>query len=253
MKDSTKRFSDCVEYYVKYRPSYPYELVEVMQREGIITNKSTIADIGSGTGIFTVLLLKAGCFVYGVEPNDEMRFAAEKFHSQYHTFVSVNGRAEKTSLKKGSVDVITAAQAFHWFGLNQSRKEFLRILKPQGYVVLIWNERLIETIPFQNEYELLLRKYCPEYGKSSSQKISQQDLEQFYGHSKFHLYICANHQSFDFGGLRGRLESSSYCLKDDHKNYPMLMSSLKELFDRYQTKNTIILEYISKMYYGKLL
>ena len=140
-KDPTKRFSDRVEMYVKYRPHYPTAVLACLQEECGLTETAVIADIGSGTGILTKLFLDNGNRVYGVEPNDEMREAAESYLADYAKFVSVNGRSEATTLPDHSVEFITAGQAFHWFQWQETKAEFKRILKPNGIVALVWNER----------------------------------------------------------------------------------------------------------------
>ncbi len=128
--DSKKRFSSRVENYIKYRPSYPLGIIDFLKNERVLEKKSIIADIGSGTGKLTKIFLKKRKKVYGVEPNGEMRHAAERLLKKYPNFVSINGSAEKTSLDNESVDVIIVGQAFHWFNINEAKSEFLRILKP---------------------------------------------------------------------------------------------------------------------------
>ena len=154
--DSTQRFSDRVENYIRYRPSYPAQVLETLRSECGLSASSTVADIASGTGIFSRLLLEDGNRVYGVEPNREMRQAAERLLADFRGFMSIAGTAEATTLPDQSVEFATAAQAAHWFDLPKARKEFARILKPQGWAVLIWNERCTDTTPFLREYEELL-------------------------------------------------------------------------------------------------
>ncbi|MGC9778152.1 MAG: class I SAM-dependent methyltransferase [Candidatus Heimdallarchaeota archaeon] len=189
-KDPTKRFSDRVENYVKYRPSYPKKLITVLKDKRIISDNSIIADIGSGTGIFTRILLDTGCKVFAVKPNDEMRNKAEASLLHFSYFISINGQAEQTTLDSNSINVLTVAQAFHWFDLEKTRKEFLRILKPEGYLVLVWNERLIDEVLFQKEYDSLLRQYCPEYVKVSYHKVTDEQINRFYGSSQIEIFTC---------------------------------------------------------------
>ena len=127
--DSTKRFSDRVADYVKYRPSYPHELIDFLESNAFLTESSVIADIGSGTGLLTKLFLDRGYEVYGIEPNKEMREAGEDFLKEYDKFRSVNGTSEKTTISDHSVDLITAGQAYHWFDIEKTAVEFKRILK----------------------------------------------------------------------------------------------------------------------------
>jgi ubiquinone/menaquinone biosynthesis C-methylase UbiE len=132
MIDSTKRFSSRVENYIKYRPGYPPAMLDLLKEKCGLTGGSMVADIGSGTGILTELFLRNGNQVIGVEPNREMREAAERLLGKDPKFTSVSGTAESTTLKDQSVDFIAASQAFHWFDREQARREFLRVLKPGG-------------------------------------------------------------------------------------------------------------------------
>src|SRR5580658_4404950 len=141
--DPTRRFSSRVEAYARYRPSYPRETLALLERECGLTPVSKIADIGSGTGLLARLFLDFGCEVTGVEPNPEMRVTGERMLLDKPRFHSVDGRAEATGLLAGSVDFVTAGQAFHWFEPAAARAEFQRILKTVGWVVLVWNERSI--------------------------------------------------------------------------------------------------------------
>src|SRR5271154_1515768 len=129
VQDPTARFSSRVEKYVRYRPSYPKEVVALLGKQCGLTAESVIADVASGTGIFTRLLLENGNRVFGVEPNAEMRRAGEEYLAAFPRFTSVAGTAEATTLPDHSVDIVTAAQAAHWFDRAKARREFVRILK----------------------------------------------------------------------------------------------------------------------------
>lgn len=252
-KDPTKRFSDRVENYVKYRPRYPQELLDFLQKEEIIRKTYYLADIGSGTGFFAKLLLESDCQVFAVEPNKEMREAAEELLKEYPNFISVDGQAEATTLDDKSVNFISVAQAFRWFEREKTRNEFLRILKPDGYLALVWNNRLKDEIPFQKEYNELLIKYCPDYEKTNHYRITYDQIVDFYGSSEVKIFTCAYHQMFDFDGLKGRLLSSSYTPKVNEPNYLPLISALKALFDKYQINGQVKFEYKTQMYYGKMI
>ena len=156
MNDPTRRFSDRVDNYVRYRPSYPTAVLETLRSECDLSVATVVADIGSGTGILTRLFLENGNRVYGVEPNAEMRGAAEKLLRDFPGFESVAGTAEETGLAANSIDLVVAAQAFHWFDPDRAGMEFQRILRPGGWVALVWNERLVGASPFLREYEELL-------------------------------------------------------------------------------------------------
>ncbi len=163
VKDSTQRFSSRVGNYVRYRPAYPSAVLDLLKNECGLTPASVIADIASGTGIFTRMLLENGNRVFGVEPNADMRKAGEEFLRAYPQFTSVAGTAEATTLADHSVDLITAAQAAHWFDREKARREFIRICRPGGWTVLLWNERRTGSTPFLRDYEQLLLEYGTDY------------------------------------------------------------------------------------------
>ncbi|QEE17621.1 class I SAM-dependent methyltransferase [Promethearchaeum syntrophicum] len=251
-KDPTKRFSDRVENYVKYRPSYPINLIDHLRKNNILTTGQNIADIGSGTGIFSRLLLTTENNIFAVEPNKEMRIAAEKSLQNKPNFNSINGSAENTTLKENSIDIITAAQSFHWFDLEKTKKEFLRILKPNGYIVLVWNVRKSEGSPFSTEYEKLLKSHIPEYSQVSHRNIDLTRLGNFTGPNDLQEFSCQNIQVFDFEGIKGRLQSSSYTPTEERAEYSILIKDLKEIFNRFQVDGVVQLLYTCEMYFGQL-
>src|SRR5207248_11421403 len=138
--DPTRRFSSRVADYIKYRPRYPQSVVELLRDECGLRHAAVVADVGSGTGILSELFLRNGNRVYGVEPNQEMREAGGRLLAAYDNFVSVEGRAEATTLDDRSVDFVTSGQALHWFERDAARREFVRILRPGGWVVAVWND-----------------------------------------------------------------------------------------------------------------
>lgn len=249
--DPTTRFSDRVQYYIKYRPKYPKEILDFLKNELKLSIRHTIADIGSGTGFLSKMFLQNGNVVYGVEPNKEMREAAENLLRQYPNFKTIDGSAEFTDLDSRSVDFITAAQAFHWFNIDVARSEFRRILKPKGWVVLIWNERT-ESTPFLKNYENLLRTFAIDYEKVDHRKVDNKVLARFFGSNIYQSKQFKNEQQFDFGGLKGRLLSSSYAPMEVHPNYPPMIEELQKIFNAHQQNGKVVFEYDTKVYFGKL-
>src|SRR6185437_11357594 len=162
MSDNTTRFSDRVEDYVKYRPHYPGSILSYLQQTYSFNASWDVADIGSGTAISSELFLGNGNRVFAVEPNAEMRGKAEELLGGNPHFFSIDGTAEATGLAAGSVRLIVAGQAFHWFDAVKSRAEFVRILQPHGVVVLVWNERLAQS-PFEAAYDALIERHGKDY------------------------------------------------------------------------------------------
>jgi SAM-dependent methyltransferase len=253
MTDVTQRFSSRVENYIKYRPGYPNEVIETLRSECGLTSGSIIADVGSGTGILTEMFLRNGNTVYGIEPNREMREAAERLLKDYPRYLSVAARAEETTLDDASVDFVTAGQAFHWFDRGKTRGEFARVLKPQGWIALIWNERVTTTTPFLVAYERLLKDYSTDYEQVDHRRIDEDVIRDFFGSDDFRLKQFKNVQVFDCEGVKGRLLSSSYAPEEGHPNYEPMLAELERIFQTYQDEGKAVFEYVTQMYYGQLI
>lgn len=252
MLDPTLRFSSRVENYIKYRPSYPPGVLEILKEECRFTSESIIADVGSGTGILAELLLKNGNRVYGVEPNREMREAGERFLRHYSSFKSVAGKAESTLLADASVNFVTAGQAFHWFDRGKAREEFSRILKPGGWVVLIWNERRTDATPFLREYEKLLRSCAIDYEAVDHKQVDETVLRSFFGPAGFQSQTLDNQQVFDFESLKGRVLSASYVPEAGHPNYEPMLAGLRVVFEANQIGGRVRFDYATRVYFGRL-
>lgn len=255
--DTLNRFSGRVENYVKYRPHYPDALFDFLEQEKVLQKGFSIADIGSGTGISSEPLLKRGYTVYGVEPNKEMRIAAESIFSSnsYQTlgaFVSIEATAENTLLPDHSVNTVIAGQAFHWFDKEKSKAEFKRILKPGGQVVLMWNDRRTDTTDFLKVYEDFLQMFGTDYKVVNHKNTQEKSVfEAFFGGS-FKENNFYNYQDVDFAGLKGRVLSSSYMPDKGHADYDFMIYTLKKIFMRYQENGKVRLDYDTKVYYGPL-
>ncbi len=250
--DPKERFSNRVEFYAKYRPSYPEEIIDFMKSEMNLKDFSTIADIGCGTGLLTRLFLDNGNPVYGIEPNGEMRYAAERLLEHYARFHVLHGEAEKTPLASKSMDFIVAGQSFHWFDREKAGLEFKRILKPGGWVVLIWNTRKTDETEFLREYESLLDSYALDYHQVDHRKIDKQVLSRFFGERGYRQKLFINSQVLNYAGLEGRLLSSSYAPMAGHPNYAPMMSQLKQIFDTNQEAGKVQMLYDTEIYYGHL-
>lgn len=251
MSDSTKRFSSRVENYIKYRPSYPQALIDLLATECGLGSDSTIADIGSGTGILAELLLKQGYQVIGVEPNAEMRGAGDRLLQAYPRFTSVGGTAEATTIADGSIDLITAGQAFHWFDHDHFRAECARILKPGGWIALIWNDRRTDSSPFLRAYEQLLLAHGTDYTAVNHKQFDDESMKQFFGAGRFQKASFENNQTFDFEGVKGRLLSSSYVPEADHPGHQPMLDELQAIFGHHQTHGQVVFEYDTIVYYGQ--
>lgn len=252
MSDPTRRFSSRVEDYIKYRPSYPGAVIATLRAHCDLAPTSVVADIGSGTGLLTELFLRNGNPVFAVEPNDAMRAAGENRLGHYPGFRSVSGTAEQTSLADQSVDLVAAGQAFHWFERAKARDEFQRVLRPAGWVALIWNERETQSSAFLVAYEALLSQYSTDYAQVDHRQIDDNVLAEFYGPVGFKLVTYPNRQLFDHTGLRGRLMSSSYAPEAGHPDHEAMLAELGRIFDTYQENGQVAIEYTTKLFFGRL-
>jgi len=252
MRDPTGRFSDRVEEYVRHRPGYPPQLVELLRRECGLGPGCDAADVGSGTGKLTELLLVTGARVYAVEPNAAMRQAAERLLGRVPGFVSVDGRAEATGLPDGSVDLVTAAQAFHWFDHAAARAEVLRILRPRGVAALVWNERAEEGSAFLQDYERFLREFSIDYGEVDHRHTAARErIAAFFGPGGFIEAEFPNRQDLDLDGLRGRYFSTSYALPREHPRSGEAQEALSEIFRKHQEHGSVRFDYRVRVYHGR--
>lgn len=251
MSTSSSRFDGRANNYVNYRPSYPVEVIETIISTCSLESGATVADIGSGTGIFSELLVKSGLDVFAVEPNEQMRAVVETTLKEQPRFHSVSGSAEATSLADNSVDLITAAQSFHWFEAKPTKKEFHRILKPNGRVALVWNQRDTRTQTQQN-YESLLRNYVSDYENLVHTRIEDASIDKFLDGSNIDIYSFAIQQVLDFDGLLGRMKSSSYVPVDKPEIFSRMVDDLKVLFDENQHDGKIPFDYETRLYIGTL-
>lgn len=251
-RDPAERFGDRVEDYLRSRPGYPPELVAHLRARCGLRPGCAAADVGSGTGKLTELLLAAGSRVYAVEPNAGMRAAAERLLGRSPGFVSVDGRAEATGLPEASVDLVTAAQAFHWFDVAGSRAEFLRILRPPGVVALVWNDRHEGESAFLRGWEDCLRRFSVDYAEVDHRDAAARErIEAFFGPAGFSVAEFPNHQDLDLAGLQARYRSCSYALPRGHPRFAEAMSALAALFAAHQRDGLVRLDYRTRVYHGK--
>jgi ubiquinone/menaquinone biosynthesis C-methylase UbiE len=250
--DSEERFSDRVENYILYRPQYPGEVYAFLQEKGLISPESIVADVGCGTGISSKLFLEKGHKVFGVEPNRPMLQAAENAFKGNDLFIPVPAPAEKTTLSDHSVDLVVCAQAFHWFDRENAKKEFKRILKEEGKVLLLWNERRTEGEDFLQVYEDFLKMFGTDYKEVDHRQAQAENvLGSFFNGN----YLCAsfdNFQKLDLQGLKGRILSASYMPGPGHADHDFMMYCLKKIFNRYEENGKVTLVYDTRVYAGSI-
>ena len=250
--DAKERFSSRVADYIRYRPGYPSGVRDLLRAECNLRSGHVIADVGSGTGFLSELFLKNGNRVFGIEPNEAMRQAGEEYLASFDGFVSVDGSAESTTLDDACADFVVCGQAFHWFEPAATRREFARILKPDGWVVIVWNERLTDTTPFLRDYEALLRDFGTDYSKVNESYPREEQMRTFFAANAFRSYELPNFQDFDFEGLAGRVRSSSYMPAADQPRFAAMMAELRRIFEAHQQNSRVRMEYNTRLYFGHL-
>lgn len=248
--DPTLRFTNRVADYVRYRPTYPAALVDHLRARGHLRSASIVADIGAGTGISSALFVDAGCGVYAVEPNAAMREAAMQALGHRAGFHAIAGRAEATTLGDASVDLVSAAQAFHWFDADAVRTEWQRILRPGGVAVVYWNSRLVHGTAFVEGYERLLHEFGIDYAAVAERHQDDAAMLRWFGAGLLDHADFANAQALDFDALRGRLLSSSYAPPAGHFRHHAMIAALQALFDATARDGVVILPYRTRLFIG---
>lgn len=257
VSDAVGCFSGRVGDYAKTRPSYPTALLAVLRDRCNLGAASVVADLGSGTGLFTRLILETGATVHAVEPNDEMRAAAEAMSTGNAGFTSVAGSAEATTLPDASVDLVTAAQAFHWFDVERTYAELRRILRTPpgaretGSVALVWNDRALDANAFHRAYEELLVRLCPRYRELQGKADATAKFDALLGAGRWKRASVPNEQRLDREGLVGRLRSSSYAPRAGDPSHDETFAELRELFDRHAERGSIAMVYTTVAITGR--
>lgn len=247
--DSTMHFTGKTNSYITGRPAYPLEIIERLYSEYGFLADSVIADIGSGTGKLSKQLLCKGSEVFCVEPNEDMRTAAEKELNIFPNFHSVNGTAANTGLLSRSIDFITSAQAFHWFDVQTFQTECNRILKTGGKAVLMWNVRNVDS-RLNRECCDIYKKLCPGFkGFSGGMEPGDKRIQDFFN-GTYETAVCDNPLYYDKSGFINRGLSCSYSLKEDDENYNYYIQLHELLFEKYNINGLLCMENKTIAYIG---
>jgi len=250
--DSTERFTDRAGDYAAARPSYPAAIATSLIAELKLAPEAVVADIGSGTGLSCEPFLRAGLAVIGVEPNEAMRAEGDRQLAALPRFRSVAGTAEATTLPAASVDLLIAAQAFHWFDIAPARAEALRILKRPPQAALIWNDRVSTGSAFAEGYEQLLLDFGIDYEKIRHRHAHEDSVAEFFGHRGFRIAAFPNPTVLDWPTLLARLNSASYVPKPEHPSHVPMVARLRQLFDAAQRNGRVTMDYVTRVFHGAL-
>jgi SAM-dependent methyltransferase len=250
--DSTERFTERAGDYAAARPGYPPAIATTLVAELKLAADSVVADIGSGTGLSCEPFLRAGLAVIGVEPNEAMRAEGDRQLAAFPRFRSVAGTAEATTLPAASVDLLAAAQAFHWFDIGAARAEALRILKRPALAALIWNDRVSTGSAFAEGYEQLLLDFGIDYALIRHRHAHEDSVAAFFGHRDFRVAAFPNPTVLDWPTLVARLNSASYVPKPDHPDHAPMSARLRALFDASQRDGRVTMDYVTRVFFGAL-
>lgn len=251
--ENYERFSRVADNYARYRPRYSAELIPFLSSACGLKPDHKVADIGCGTGLLAESFLENGNIVYGVEPNDNMRAWAEKRLGSNPLFNSIVGTAEDTTLESGSVNFVTAGQAFHWFNHVPAKEEFRRILVPDGWLVLAWNwVNYSHATEFLTVFKHFWQKYLDPRPIPEKPKRPEY-IDRFFGEGNLQEEFLNNYQENDWETLRGWILSASTSPKPDDSQYPYLLADLEDLFGRYQENGLVTITYRTIVVYGRLV
>lgn len=249
--DATSRFSTKAEVYAKARPRYPATVVTFFESQGLLHPGSTMVDLGSGTGLSAQPFLEAGYKVIGVEPNEPMRQEGNKFLAAYPNFHSTKGTAEATCLADHSADLILAAQVFHYFDIDKTRVEAQRILRPPGWFVAMWNHRNHQSTPLHQQFEAILRRYCPEYLILADLYRSPTRAAAFFPYG-YQDATLTNQQQLNWEIFEARIESASYIPRPTQPEYAPFMAEMKQLFDAHAHDGMVQFDLEIWIHWGQL-
>lgn len=251
--DSTERFSTRVDAYRAGRPTYPAVMVAHLRRVGALPARGVIADIGVGTGLSAEPFLAAGHTVFGVEPNAPMRAAGAADLAGYgDAYRAVDGTAAATGLAAASVDLVIAAQAFHWFDPDAFRAESRRILRPGGWAALMWNDRDLTGTPFLVGYEALMLDYGADYTAIRYRHQGTGAIATYFGGAAPAPAEFAHVRRMNWTSLAAQVGSASYLPAPGTPRHDALMAELRALFAREARDGMVEMRYTCRVHAAAL-
>jgi len=236
--------------YTASRPDYPAAFFETLKTICPPQEDTTVADIGSGTGILTEALLRSGYRVTAIEPNTEMRQMSDLRLGQLPGYRSLAGSAENTSLPSASVHLITAAQAFHWFDIARARTEFLRVLTPNGQVALIWNDRLPDD-PLHVALNEIFKECGGDKRNALLTREDNSDVPRFFGSTTPQQFTWPHAHHLEREGLLSLAFSRSYFPGRQTPAGLAATDRLSQIFDRLATNGTVTVPYRTTAFIGR--
>ncbi len=241
-QDRLTRFSTRADDYARFRPSYPAGAIEAIL-DGLGDPAGlTCLDVGAGTGISARLLAERGCRVIAVEPNASMRAKAEA-----HPRVEyLEGNAEQTGARDASIDLVLAAQAYHWFDEGPALAEFARVLRPGGRLAVMWN------VPDEKDaggagYREIMLRYATEPPTSPWNNFNPPSLAGDARFEGFRERVFLFAQDLSCEALIGRAMSASYAPSSGRAREAM-EADLAHLYSRHERAGLFALRYLTRVY-----
>ena len=230
----TERFSGRVEAYLAYRPRFPRGIIAFLREHGALPEDAVVADVGAGTGMLAEIFLEAGHRVIAVEPNAEMLQACRELASQRPALEVVEGTAEATTLPDASVDLIAVGRAMHWFDWPRAHREFERILRPGGWVLVATNGHRDSGAAVSNRLSEILRKWRTDSVEADTRRDFKERLQEFLDTSSWQRTTLHHSMTVDFATLLGYAESLSAIPRPGERGYEGMVAELRAVFAEYQ-------------------
>lgn len=247
----TERFTGRVGDYERYRSRYPAQIIDILVERCGLTREAQIADVGAGTGMLSELFLEYGNAVVAIEPNDEMRSACNHLAQAWPGLLVKKGTAEATGLDEASIDFITAGRAFHWFDPEPTKREFRRILRPRGWVVLATNSRVRDQSPQSLVFESLLHQHGTDYPANRERYQIDPRIDTFFAGGELFRHQIAGEQKLTLEQLIGLTQSLSVTPLPSDPRYPAMQMALEEFFSQWQNDGVLILGTLCKLACGR--
>jgi ubiquinone/menaquinone biosynthesis C-methylase UbiE len=253
MSENTERFTGRVNDYERYRLRYPVAVIEILASRCDLRVDHLVADVGAGTGMLAELFLEHGNAVIAIEPNDDMREACERLASAWPGLTVKKATAEDTSLEDSSVDFVAVGRAFHWFDLEKTAKEFRRILRPGGWVVIASNSRVRDDSPMSVTYESLLREHGTDYEANHERYESIGRVKEFFAGGELFREEIYGEQRLTLEELVGQTQSLSVTPEPGHAKYEGMQEALRAFFSKWQVDGVVGMKTVCRVACGRFV
>ena len=247
MSGNTERFTGRVEEYARFRSGYPAAEVAGFLRGACgLTAAWRVADVAAGTGMLTEVLLGNGNAVVAIEPNAEMRAACAGLRARWPGLEVLEGTAETTGVAAGSVEMVVAGRAFHWFEPVAAAEEFRRVLVPGGWVALVSSGRRRGDSAQELELEELLMEHGTDYAYVRDRYRREDRMMAFFkdlagvdGTAPVRAEFAAERR-LTWERFAGMVQSMSVApLREDAARYAGMQAALAAFFARWSEEGEL--------------